>query len=79
MARTTPRKSTIRCATGFAALSVGLVTTTACGLGQVSGHDHPGPQHAYDTASPAPRAVVPVRVRAHMGRPGVVARDAATS
>ena len=79
MTRTTLGKSTIRCATGLAALSVALATTTACGLGQVAGHDSPGPQHAYDTASPAPRAVVPVRVRGHMGRPGVHARDAATS
>ena len=78
MARTTPRKNTIRCATGFAALSVGLVTTTACGLGQVPGHDHPGilPQHAIRHGLPRRyrEPVVTVRVRAHMGRPGVVAQ-----
>jgi hypothetical protein len=79
MSTTSPGESASRYATAVAALSVGLLTATACGLGHVSGgdHDRSGTSYALDTAAPAPRLQVPVRIHGHMGRPGLGPRRAA--
>jgi hypothetical protein len=71
--------TSIRDATWVAALVLGAVATTGCGIGQTSGHDdgHHGPSYAIDTAPTTPQLVVHVRVHGHMGRPGVGTRDRA--
>jgi hypothetical protein len=70
----------IRSASSSAALTVGLLLTAACGLGQLSGPqaEHAGPSRAVDTA-PTSRQPVVLSVRVHgcMGRPGVHPSDAA--
>jgi hypothetical protein len=72
MPSTTARRGTARSATCGAAVTVGLLVITACGMGHVSVHASPGegPSYAVDTAPTArPHPVASVRIHAHMGRP----------
>jgi hypothetical protein len=71
--------TSIRVASGVAALVVSVVAIMGCGIGQTSDHDdgHHGPSYAIDTAPTTPQVVEHVRIHGHMGRPGVGARDPA--